>query len=80
MGLSTTYQATAVSRLTQLIFASTLPPHEIARACSMPMPRLSEYRLGRRQIPFTHMLNLCEYFQVSPAELLGQVEIPIVNV
>lgn len=63
-----------VTRLNLVTFESTCLNRDIARTCRMQPSRFTEYRLGQRDIPIHHLINLCQFFQVPPHSILGWVE------
>lgn len=50
------------------------PNYIIAVSCGMAPSRLSEYALGKRQIPVHHLIRLCEVLHCNPDDILGEYQ------
>lgn len=48
------------------------PNYIIAVAAGMAPSRLSEYALGRREMPAHHIMRLCEVLRCQPEDILGE--------
>jgi transcriptional regulator with XRE-family HTH domain len=59
-----------VSGLRLRLFFHPYPQYIVARKCSINKSVLSQYSLGHMPIPPRHLIELANYFDCSPEELL----------
>lgn len=72
--MTTTDDTAPVTKLRLRILETGGPAYMVAARAGFSPSRMSEYILGRRKIPFKHLVPLCEVLQCDPDDIVGMVE------
>lgn len=67
-------QTVKVTKLRLRILETGGPAYMVAARCGFSPSRMSEYILGRKAIPFKHLVPLCEVLKCDPDEVTGWAE------
>lgn len=63
-----------ITRLRLAMLSYSGSQQDLARAVSLPAPRISEYARGRRPIPPAHLFALAAELRVDPVDLVGECD------
>lgn len=69
--MSETLQPARVTKLRIRILETGGPAYIVAARCGFSPSRMSEYVLGRREIPAKHVMALCEVLRCNPDDVVG---------
>lgn len=70
-------QRVMISRLMYRLNQIPEPNYIVAAAIGMSPITLSEYARGIKDIRANHLIQLCEFFQCQPEEIMGDMEVEI---
>ena len=71
-----TYSGRVNENLDRLLRSSELPLWRVAADCGIHPSALSKYRSGDRALSKKHADALAQFFDVTPAMVTGEAEIP----
>lgn len=63
-----------ITKLRLRILETGGPAYMVAARCGFSPSRMSEYILGRREIPVKHLVPLCDVLKCEPEDVVGWVE------
>lgn len=66
--------STSIRLSALLLEPKNRPNYMVAALCGFPPSRLSEYSLGRKQIPPHHLMALCEVLNCNPDDILEPLD------
>lgn len=50
------------------------PQYMLARACGVAAPRITDWQMGRKEIPTRHLLTLSRILKRNPEDLVGYAD------
>lgn len=60
-----------ITKLRSLLIKSNIPQYQVAARMGLHPSTLSAYSLGKESIKPYHLVQICQYFQLEPEDVIG---------